>query len=97
MFKQVKEGIQISVKATPRASQNAMSGWEGENLKIRLKAVPEKGNANETLCKFLADYLDISPSQVTLISGHTGRLKRVLIQGVSIEKLRERLAPEKRK
>lgn len=97
MFKQVKDGIQISIKATPRASQNAISGWEGDNLKIRLKAIPEKGNANETLCEFLAEYLEISPSQVLLIAGHTGRLKRVLIRGVSMDKLREKLAPEKKR
>jgi hypothetical protein len=49
------------------------------------------GKANEMLAKFLAKALDVPIRNVSLVSGQTGRLKRVLIRGVSEEDIRRRL------
>lgn len=48
-------------------------------LRVRLAAPPVDGKANQALCAFFADWCDVPRSQVTLISGETSRLKRLLI------------------
>jgi len=56
---------------------------EDGSLKIRLTAPPVDGAANEALIKFLSDTLDLSKSQVEIVSGQTSREKRIKIIGMS--------------
>ena len=81
--------ITIQVKVTPNASKNQILGGEDETLRIKVRGVPEKGRVNEELIEFLADLLDLAKSQIQLLSGHTSRIKRLKIEGISIEQLKE--------
>jgi uncharacterized protein (TIGR00251 family) len=56
---------------------------EDGSFKIRLTAPPVDGAANEALIEFLSKALDLAKSQVEILSGHTGRDKRVRISGIS--------------
>lgn len=71
----------LIVKVVPGASQNEVVGWEGDILKVRIKAPPDRGKANAELIRFLAKHFDVSASQVEILSGFTSRLKRVKISG----------------
>lgn len=71
--------IFLSVKIIPKAAKSAIVGWENERLKIRIKALPEKGNANEELIRFLADFLEIAKSNLEIVSGKSSRNKRIKI------------------
>lgn len=73
----------LNVKVTPNASKNEIVGWEGDLLRVRIRGVPEKGRVNEELIAFLANYLNIAKSQIEMIGGHTSRLKRLKISGIS--------------
>jgi hypothetical protein len=88
----------IQIKVTPKASRHQIVGWENEVLKIRLHAIPDKGKANDALIAFLAEELHIAKSSISLISGQTSRLKRVKIEGMTLEEfqrcLRERWCPK---
>ncbi|MBI2811658.1 MAG: DUF167 domain-containing protein [Candidatus Melainabacteria bacterium] len=84
--------ITLAVKVIPKASASAIVGWEGEELKVRLKAVPEKGKANAELISFLAKVLGLSKSCFTLMSGETSRHKKLRIEGMTAEALHARLA-----
>ncbi|MES2345761.1 MAG: DUF167 domain-containing protein [Chlamydiota bacterium] len=77
----------LAVKVIPKSSKNELIGWENDALKIRLRAIPEKGQANAALITFLAELLDIAQSQITLTHGETSRLKRLIITGISQEQL----------
>lgn len=90
-IKATSKGLVLCVKVVPKASRNQISGWEGEELKVRLNAVPEKGKANETLIAFLAKELAISQSQIQLASGETSRHKRLLITGLSLQDCEKKL------
>jgi uncharacterized protein len=92
MLKELKEGIQITLKVTPRSGKNIVVGFEGDYLKVRLKAIPEKGNANLALIELLADFFGVAPSKITLTAGQTSRFKRVIISGSSIQELTAKLA-----
>jgi hypothetical protein len=73
----------LQVKITPNASKNEVIGWEGDLLRLRIRGVPEKGRVNEELIAFLAKHLKIAKSQIEIVSGHTSRLKRLRIEGIS--------------
>lgn len=75
-------GIIIPVKVTPKAGKNTILGWENGELKIRIAAAPDKGEANEELVTFLAKELRISKTRIILISGKTSRHKRVRLEDI---------------
>ena len=81
----------LSVKVRPRSSINCITGWEGEVLKVQLKALPEKGSANKELIAFLSKELKIPQKQIIIAHGHKGRQKRLEFIGISKEQLLERI------
>jgi len=84
-------GALIQVHASPRASKNQILGLHGDALKIRLKAPPVDGKANEALIEFLSQTLGIPPRQITLLSGQTSRKKRLKLQGISASQVENTL------
>lgn len=91
MFKVTDEGIYLLVKIIPKASKSEIVGWENDRLKIRLKAIPEKGQANKELIQYLSKVLFLSKSQIIIVQGDTTRLKKILIKGLSTNEMKERL------
>lgn len=80
------DGVSFHVRLTPKGGRDAVEGWDAasdgsEHLKARVRAVPENGKANSALVALLADTLDVSKSAISIVSGATGRLKRVEIAG----------------
>ncbi len=76
----------ISLHIIPKASRNEIVGWVddgkgGKALKVKITATPEDGKANAALIKFLAKQWGVSPSALEITSGHTGRHKRLKIDG----------------
>jgi len=82
----------LQVRVQPRASQNALVGWQAGALKVRLTAPPVEGAANVALVAFLAEQLQVRRSEIELLSGDTGRNKRLGIRSLSAEELDARLA-----
>lgn len=50
-------------------------------LRVRVKAVPDKGKANAAVIGLLAKALGVPKSALTLIAGDTARLKTIDIAG----------------
>lgn len=69
----------LSVRLQPRAANNEVVGGHGAHLKIRLTSPPIEGKANAQLIEFLADVFKVPKSRVALLSGETGREKRLSI------------------
>ena len=84
-------GIAMAVRVVPRAGRTAIAGVRGDALLIRLAAAPVDGAANDALMAFLADTFDRPRRDVTLISGHASRDKRVAIAGLSEAQVAARL------
>lgn len=72
----------LMVKVTPNARSNAIVEMKDGVLKVKIKAPPDKGEANEELIEFLADHLKIAKSRIRILSGHTSRLKKLEIDGL---------------
>jgi uncharacterized protein (TIGR00251 family) len=68
-------------------------GYEGQMLKIRLRALPEKGDANAELVRILAEFFDLPRSHIEIKRGHTSRIKQLQIYGIegqgALKKLKE--------
>ena len=81
----------LTIKAVPNAPRSEIIGWLGDALKIKLHAPPVEGKANAELCIFLAQELRLPKRAVTIATGDTSRLKRVRIEGLSLDEVRESL------
>jgi uncharacterized protein (TIGR00251 family) len=82
----------ITVRVTPRSSKDEVIGWADGVLRVRLRAPPIDGRANEALCRYLASLLGVAASSVEVVSGAGSRSKRVRVDGLSPEAVRQRLA-----
>ena len=84
-------GVTLNVRVIPRAPRDALAGWQAQTLKVRLRAPPVAGRANAALVSFLAEVLEIPRADVVLLTGATSRCKRVLLRGVTAQRLAARL------
>ena len=74
--------LYLEIKAVPNAPKTELTGFmENGVLKIKVKAVPEKGKANKELIRFLAELFQVKKRDVLLTSGAASRLKRFKIIG----------------
>lgn len=71
----------LRIKVLPKSPKNeVVEILDDETIKIRIKAVPERGKANAELIKFLSKELNIQRDQISIISGKTEQLKLVKIK-----------------
>jgi len=79
-FSNGRRGVALPVRVIPRASRNEIVEiLSDQTVKIRLKAPPVEGKANEELINFLSKVLDIPKSNFEIVGGKTGRDKLVSI------------------
>jgi len=69
----------IYIKVIPKSSRNKIEKISEGEYKAWITAPPVQGKANEALVKVLADYFDVSKSQVNIIGGKTAKTKIVEI------------------
>lgn len=74
-----ERGLIVALRVQPKASAERIGGTHGHALKIAVTAPPDKGKANEAVIRLVAKTLGIAPSSVELLSGHTGKDKRILL------------------
>jgi uncharacterized protein (TIGR00251 family) len=81
----------LAVKAIPNARGDAVVGWLGAALKVKVRAPALDGRANEALCGFVARALGVPSAAVAVAQGAKSRLKVLEIRGLSLEDVRARL------
>jgi len=74
------DGLIFKIRVQPRSSRNQVVGLYGDALKINLTAPPVDNAANKACGIFLAGQLSVAKSSVAIVSGHTGRNKKVKVQ-----------------
>lgn len=79
----------MSLKVVPGSSRDEIVGWLGESLKVKVKAPPEKGRANEAVVALLAERLGIDPSSIAVVSGHGSAAKIVAVDRMDDEAIRQ--------
>ena len=81
----------LAIKAIPNAPRSEVIGWLGEALKVKVHAPPVEGRANEVLCDFLAETLQVPRRAVTVLRGDTSRQKLIRIDGLTLADVKARL------
>jgi len=84
-------GATFQVKVHPRARKSAIRGVVGDALKLALTAPPVEGRANEACVKFLAEFLNVPRSSVTIAAGESSRQKLIRIAGMTAAQVEARL------
>ena len=78
---------ELLVHVQPRANRSEVAGRHGDAIKVRICAPPVDGAANEELTRFIARRARVPKRAVSILSGVTGRRKRIAIEGISKEEL----------
>jgi len=89
-------GLVLDLRVTPNAAFDRIDGVEQRAdgrlvLRLRVRAVPDRGRANAAVIVVLAGALDLPKSAIRLVSGDTSRDKTVALAG-DARALEERLA-----
>ena len=87
----------LAVRLTPGASADRVDGWDVDAdgrpvLKVRVRARPVEGEANEALVKLLAKALGVPRSSVDVMRGAQSRLKMIAVDNLDDEAVRTRLS-----
>lgn len=81
----------LTVRLTPRAGRDAIDGWAGDVLRVRVAAAPTDGQANDALVRLIAKTLRIAPSRVAIKTGTQSRTKVLEVEDVAADELRAAL------
>ncbi|MCB9086398.1 MAG: YggU family protein [Bdellovibrionaceae bacterium] len=81
----VKGELRLSLYVQPNASKTSFAGEFDGALKLKVHAPPVEGKANEEIIRFLAKYLGIPKSRITIDKGSASRKKLVVIGGDGLE------------
>jgi uncharacterized protein len=78
--------VLLSIRLAPKASRDEIDGVarlaDGRSiLKVRVRAAPEDGKANEALLRLLSKTLGVPARAVRLEWGAGGRVKTLCLQG----------------
>ena len=69
----------LNVCVTPRSGRDEVSGLvqgpNGTEVRVRVTAAPDKGKANASVCKVVAQELGVPKTSVTVASGQTSHHK----------------------
>ena len=81
----------LELKTIPNAPCNAVVGWLGPALKVKVHAPALEGRANDALLDFLAEELGVPRRTVTLLRGDKSRQKVIRVDGLDLPEVRRRL------
>ncbi len=91
------DGLRIAVHVQPNASASEIVGEVEGALKLKLKAPPIDGKANEALVKLLAGLLGVTKRDVDVTHGLSSRQKLVQVKtALTVAEARAILLPAPR-
>ncbi|MFZ1681307.1 MAG: DUF167 family protein [Rhizobiaceae bacterium] len=85
-WRTIDNGIALAVRLTPKSSTDRVEGARADSagavhLAARVRAVPDKGAANDALVRLIADWLSVPAGTVSIRAGHGSRLKTIVVAG----------------
>lgn len=81
----ISGGVGLLLHCQPGARVTRIVGEHGGRLKVALHAPAVDNKANEALVAWLSECLGVPRRQLDIVSGHTSRQKKVVIQGVDLQ------------
>lgn len=84
---------QVYLHVVPRARRTELAGVHGDAIRIRVAAPPADGEANAELIRYVARFLGVPKSAVSITTGAGSRRKTLSVEGIPSAALRARLVP----
>ncbi|MEW6539631.1 MAG: DUF167 domain-containing protein [Pseudomonadota bacterium] len=86
----------LPIRLQPGAAADRIDGWTSDAegrpvLKVRVRARPIEGEANDALIRLLAKSLGVPKSSISVGRGGQSRSKMIVVQGLDDEELRSRI------
>ena len=78
---------ELEVRVSPGSSRSKVSGLHGGGIKVAVRAPPQKGRANEEVIEVLAEFFGVPERNVSVVSGHTSKTKRVRLIGLTAQQI----------
>lgn len=80
------DGVTLRLRVTPNAAADRIEGIEVRAdgtavLRVRVRAVPDRGKANAAAIALLARALGLPPSAIAVTAGAAARIKLVHVTG----------------
>ena len=87
-----QKGAALAIRVITRARRNEIVEVLSDGtVKVRLKAPPVEGKANQALVEFLAQILEVPKSRVEIVAGETRRDKLVSVLDLDAETVHDRI------
>ncbi|HJU31828.1 MAG TPA: DUF167 family protein [Hyphomicrobiaceae bacterium] len=78
-------GLKVLVRVTPKSARDGVEGIvataQGPALAVRVRDVPQDGEANRAVERTFAEWLGVPRSTVALRSGTRSRVKTLVVTG----------------
>ncbi|MDP2705675.1 MAG: DUF167 domain-containing protein [bacterium] len=71
--------MRIFVSAKPAAREESIEKIDETHFVVAVKEPPIQGRANQAIIRALAEYFNVSSSQIAIVSGWTSRQKVIEI------------------
>ena len=89
-IKETRDGVFLSIFVKPNSPKFKIE-QDGEEIVVYATEVPEKGKVNKEIIKELSKRFR---AKVELVSGATSKQKRLLVAGLRIDEVEQRLNAE---
>ena len=87
-----KKGAALAIRVTTRAARNQIIGALNDGtIKVRIKAPPGDGQANDELVNFPSGILGVDKARIELVAGKTGRDKLVSVLDIDSDTLHKKI------
>ena len=87
-----QKGSALAVRVSPRAGRNEIVAIQDDGtVKIRLKAPPVEGRANQALIEYLAEVLRVPASRIEIVAGASSHNKLIAIIDLDTETVQKRI------
>jgi len=73
------DDLVLNIRVQPRAASDGFAETLSDTIKLRITAPPVDGKANRHLIAFIAKTFKVRKANVSIISGESGRNKRIKI------------------
>jgi uncharacterized protein len=94
LIRQTATGVELDVRVITRARETRIGGERDGALLVRVAAPPVEDAANDRLIEYFARLTHRPRSAVRLVSGAHGRRKRLAIDGIGADSMRELIRAE---
>lgn len=82
--------LSFHITVKPKSTENMLSRDE-DGLHVQVTAPANEGAANKAVLAILAKALHLPIKSLTIISGGSGRIKKISVRGINAEELARRL------